>query len=166
MYPSTKCPFSFLQIIHTIYVQCRQNILRWTIYTTLTISLLCMPVTDQQLMLILSPHFSTKNQTPTTDSSRCRKMYAAITIRFSYKATSLSLYFELASLHNARCSKNSKCSRTCVSQLIYCNISIVNKWRISKSSACRETTETFKMTTNLFVVQPLYHWHALVDTGH
>lgn len=95
-------------------------------HTILTISLSNMPVTDQQLMLILSS--------------------------------------QMASLHNAWCSKNSHCSISfALPSSFIVKFYLVNKRRVSKSSACRETTETFKMTTNLFVVQPLYHWHAFFD---
>lgn len=160
MLPSTKCPSSFLQIIHTIYVQYRQNVLRWTIFTTLTISLSYMPVTDQQLMLILSSHFSTKTDIYTRPSSLqvdiCRHHN-----KIFLPGNFIKPVFEFALLHNA--CKNSHCSRTCISQLFYCKVSIVNKQRISNSLACIETSETFKMSTHLFIIQPLYHWHALVD---
>lgn len=162
MYLSTSLPLK----IHTIYVQCRQNVLRWTIYTTSHNfdSIFIINACDGSAInayIVLTLFY--KKQTPTPDFSRIRQIYVAITIRFSSQATSLSLYFEFASLHNACCSKNSHCSRTCISQLFYCKDPIANKWRISKSLACRETTETFKMTTHLFIVQPLFHWHALVD---
>lgn len=65
--------------------------------------------------------------------------YAAITIRFSYQATSLSLS----------------------SSLLY--FIMHAKTLTAAEQACIETSETFKMSTHLFIIQPLYHWHALVD---
>lgn len=77
MYPSTKYQSSLPQMIHTIYVQpCRQNVLRWTIYTRSDNfdNIFIIHARDGSAInaYINLTLFYKKKQAPTPDSSRFR----------------------------------------------------------------------------------------------